>query len=214
MNSEELKNKLEELNVPGRYYSINSSISSDRYVFRQVHIYWECFYIDERGGQNDYHRFDNENDACDYFVEKVKKQPNQEFYEFNLSFIPEKKTKEKLEIYRVRHAECRTKWFESLLKLYKHFVKGEPLPPINKNKLIFIDDQVGINQEIKQDTIKVKKQVSSKNSVFLRNFKILSELGVGAFGTVFKVQHILTEKIYAMKVMNKNYIIQKKYLHY
>ena len=33
MNSEELKNKLEELNVPGRYYSINSSISSDRYVF-------------------------------------------------------------------------------------------------------------------------------------------------------------------------------------
>ena len=49
MNSEELKNKLEELNVPGRYYSINSSISSDRYVFRQVHIYWECFYIDERG---------------------------------------------------------------------------------------------------------------------------------------------------------------------
>ena len=147
-------------------------------------------------------------------LKKVKKQPNQEFYEFNLSFIPEKKTKEKLEIYRVRHAECRTKWFESLLKLYKHFVKGEPLPPINKNKLIFIDDQVGINQEIKQDTIKVKKQVSSKNSVFLRNFKILSELGVGAFGTVFKVQHILTEKIYAMKVMNKNYIIQKKYLHY
>ena len=45
MNSEELKNKLEELNVPGRYYSINSSISSDRYVFRQVHIYWECFIL-------------------------------------------------------------------------------------------------------------------------------------------------------------------------
>ena len=101
-----------------------------------------------------------------------------------------------------------------MTKLYKHFVKGEPLPPINKNKLIFIDDQVGINQEIKQDTIKMKRKISSKNTVFLRNFKILSELGVGAFGTVFKVQHILTEKIYAMKVMNKNYIIQKKYLHY
>ena len=54
MNSEELKNKLEELNVPGRYYSINSSISSDRYVFRQVHIYWECFYIDERVQHSDY----------------------------------------------------------------------------------------------------------------------------------------------------------------
>ena len=147
-------------------------------------------------------------------LKKVKKLPNQEFYEFHLSFLPENQKKEKLHIYRVRHIECRTKWFECLTKLYKHFVKGEPLPPINKNKLIFIDDQVGINQEIKQDTIKMKKKISSKNTVFLRNFKILSELGVGAFGTVFKVQHILTEKIYAMKVMNKNYIIQKKYLHY
>ena len=147
-------------------------------------------------------------------LKKVKKLPNQDFYEFNLSYIPENKTKEKMHVYRVRHAECRAKWFESLLKLYKHLVKGEPLPPINKNKLIFIDDQVGINQEIKQDTNKIKKKMSNNNSVFLRNFKILSELGVGAFGTVFKVQHILTEKIYAMKVMNKNYIIQKKYLHY
>ena len=31
---------------------------------------------------------------------------------------------------------------------------------------------------------------------------------------MFKVKHILTDKIYAMKVMNKNYIIKKKYLHY
>ena len=54
-----------------------------------------------------------------------------------------------MNIYRVRHAECREKWFESLLKLYKHLIKEKPLPPMNKNKLIFIDDQVGINQEIK-----------------------------------------------------------------
>ena len=88
----------------------------------------------------------------------MKKLPNQDYYEFNLSYIPENKTKEKMHVYRVRHAECRAKWFESLLKLYKHLVKGEPLPPINKNKLIFIDDQVGINQEIKQDTNKLKKR--------------------------------------------------------
>ena len=147
-------------------------------------------------------------------LKKVKKSPKQDFFEFNLSYIPENKTKEKMHTYRVRHVECRAKWFESLQKLYKHFVKGEPLPKINKNKLIFIDDQVGINQEIKQNTNKKKKPSLNNNTVFLRNFKILAELGVGAFGTVFKVQHILTEKIYAMKVMNKNYIIQKKYLHY
>ena len=68
MNSKELKIKLDELNVPSRYYSINSNIASDRYIFRDVYTYWECFYIDERGGQNDYHRFDNEEEACDYFL--------------------------------------------------------------------------------------------------------------------------------------------------
>ena len=145
-------------------------------------------------------------------LKKIKKLPGQEFYEFQITFIPPGKTKEKMHLYRVRHAECRTKWFESLLKLWKHLVKKEPLPPINKNKLIFIDDQVGINQEIKQH--KKSKKKDPGPLVCLRNFKILSTLGVGGFGTVFKVQHILTEKIYAMKVMNKNYIIQKKYLHY
>ena len=146
-------------------------------------------------------------------LKKIKKLPGQEFYEFQITFIPPGKTKEKVHLYRVRHSECRAKWFESLLKLWKHLVKNEPLPPINKNKLIFIDDQVGINQEIKQQK-KSKKKNDGGATVCLRNFKILSTLGVGGFGTVFKVQHILTEKIYAMKVMNKNFIIQKKYLHY
>ena len=147
-------------------------------------------------------------------LKKVKKLKGQEFFEFQLTYIPPNKTKEKLHIYHVRHAECRTKWFDSLLKLWKHLVKNEPLPPINRNKLIFIDDQVGINQEIKQNKKKKKENTNPSNLVCLRNFKVLDILGVGGFGTVFKVQHILTEKIYAMKVMNKNYIIQKKYLHY
>ena len=146
-------------------------------------------------------------------LKKIKKLPGQEYYEFQISFIPPKKTKEKTHLYRVRHSECRSKWFESLLKIWKHLVKNEPLPPINRNKLIFIDDQVGINQEIKQKKNK-KKNINASSTVCLRNFKVLSILGVGGFGTVFKVQHILSEKIYAMKVMNKNYIIQKKYLHY
>ena len=147
-------------------------------------------------------------------LKKVKKVKGQEFFEFQLTYIPPNKTKEKLHIYHVRHAECRAKWFDSLLKLWKHLVKNEPLPPINRNKLIFIDDQVGINQEIKQNKKKKKESTNPSNLVCLRNFKVLGILGVGGFGTVFKVQHILTEKIYAMKVMNKNYIIQKKYLHY
>ena len=87
---------------------------------------------------------------------KSLKKYQPEFYEFQVSYIPPNKTKEKIHIYHVRYLECRTKWFESLLKLWKYLVKNEPLPPINKNKLIFIDDQVGINQDIKQKTIKNK----------------------------------------------------------
>ena len=148
-------------------------------------------------------------------LKKKKKLPNQEYYEFELSHVPQnaKNNKEKLQTYRVRHVECRTKWFDTLLALWKHIVKKEPLAPINKNKLIFINDQIGIIQEIKQNKT-VGNNDNCSNVVSLRNFKILSVLGTGAFGTVFKVQHILSEKIYAMKVMNKNYIIQKKYLHY
>lgn len=74
MNSEELKTILKELSIPSRYYSINSNIGSDRYIFRHVHIYWECYYIDERGNQNEYHRFDNENDACKYFLKTLKRE--------------------------------------------------------------------------------------------------------------------------------------------
>jgi hypothetical protein len=72
MNCDELKIKLDELNIPNRYYSINSNIASDRYIFRQVYTYWECFYLDERGGQNDYHRFKSEDDACEYFLKTLK----------------------------------------------------------------------------------------------------------------------------------------------
>lgn len=47
------------------------------YIFRQVYTYWECFYIDERGNQNNaYQRFDNESDACLYFLQMLKASIN------------------------------------------------------------------------------------------------------------------------------------------
>ena len=73
MNSEEMKVVLDELNVPVTWYSINDSIGSDKYIFRQVYNYWECFYIDERGGENSYKRFNDEDIACRFFVEMIKK---------------------------------------------------------------------------------------------------------------------------------------------
>lgn len=72
MNIQELQKEIEKLGIPSHYYSINGSISADIYVLNKVYNYWEFFYIDERGGQNNYRRFDNENDACIYMLEALK----------------------------------------------------------------------------------------------------------------------------------------------
>ena len=144
-----------------------------------------------------------------------KERLTKEYHDLEITYIESnkkgKKT-EKVEKYRFRHQQCRNKWFDCLLELWKSLIKGEPMPKITKNILAFVDDRLGIIQEIGRGN----KQTSNKKQfkIDLKKFKILSLLGVGGFGTVFKVRHILTGKIYAMKVMNKNYIIQKKYLHY
>lgn len=74
MNIRELRNKLEESKVPSTYYTINGNLSSDIYVLEYVHGYWESFYFDEKGNRNDYHRFNNENDACQYFWKVIENE--------------------------------------------------------------------------------------------------------------------------------------------
>ena len=146
-------------------------------------------------------------------LKKLAKDMNKDSYELEIKFLVDKGKKqvEKTQIYRVRHTEIRSKWYDALLSLWKYLVKDESISKINNHKLLFLDDQAGIIQDIKQHNDKSK---AKSGKVTLRNFKILGLLGIGGFSSVFKVRHILTEKIYAMKVMNKNYIISKKYLHY
>ena len=146
-------------------------------------------------------------------LKKLIKDINKDCFDFEITFSVTKgnKTEEKTQRYRVRHAESRTKWYDSLLTLWKYLVKNEKMPKINNHKLQFVDDQVGIIQDIKQHNDKSKVK---SGKISLKNFKFLGILGVGGFSTVYKVRHIMTDKVYAMKVMNKNYIIYKKYLHY
>ena len=134
-------------------------------------------------------------------------------YDLEITYTVNKKGKntDKVLYLRLKHAECRNKWFDLLTYLWRYYYKGTPVPKFTNNILLFIDDRIGIIQELGK---KKKKNNMTKSEINIKKFKILSLLGVGGFGTVFKVKHILTDKIYAMKVMNKNYIIKKKYLHY
>lgn len=68
INISSLLEKLNEIGVPKRYYSINGHLSSDTYILNQIYNKWEYFYFDEKGNKNDYKIFDNECDACYYLL--------------------------------------------------------------------------------------------------------------------------------------------------
>ena len=72
MTTIELKKKLEELNVPRSFYSINGDLSSDTYILNHVYNYWEYFYFDEKGRVMGYKRFESESEACNYFFQQLK----------------------------------------------------------------------------------------------------------------------------------------------
>jgi serine/threonine protein kinase len=91
--------------------------------------------------------------------------------------------------------------------IYNYLKKDVPMKKIDNQTILLIDDQIGTTQEITSE----KKE---KEKINFNNFEIIDIIGIGGFGTVYKVKNVLDEKIYAMKVMNKNLIIQQKYFHY
>ncbi len=67
-----LVEKLDEIGVPKRYYSINGDLSSDTYILNEVYGKWEFFYFDEKGNRNNYKIFTNVNDACMHMLSILK----------------------------------------------------------------------------------------------------------------------------------------------
>ena len=70
-------------------------------------------------------------------------------------------------------------------------------------------------QKNRNDRIK-SSDIDEKNNVIINynSFEILELIGGGSFGKVFKVKLKNTQNIYAMKVLNKGYLIKKKLLRY
>ena len=59
-----------------------------------------------------------------------------------------------------------------------------------------------------------RKKDDENNEVNFNSFEILEQIGSGSFGKVFRVRMKKTKEIYAMKVLNKSYLIKKKLLRY
>ena len=110
-----------------------------------------------------------------------------EFYDLEITYIIEKKGKkyENIENYRFRNQECRNKWFDSLLMIWKFLIKGTPEIKLNKNILAFVDDRLGIIQEIGRG----KKNINKKKKIDLKKFKI-STRGGGVWYRVQSTSHI------------------------
>lgn len=51
-------------------------------------------------------------------------------------------------------------------------------------------------------------------SVCFKDFQILRQLGSGTFGRVFLTRYKKTQKLYALKVLNKKKLMAKKHLKY
>ncbi len=71
MTVDELQIILGNLGIPERSYSINANLKSDIHVLRKISDVWEYFYVDERGGQDNDHRFFKTEDEASRYLLKV-----------------------------------------------------------------------------------------------------------------------------------------------
>ena len=74
MTREELKHKLDSLNICPKFYSLEGNSLPDCIVLFENYSKWEVFYFDERGNRDNEKVFLSENDAYNYIYEYFKQQ--------------------------------------------------------------------------------------------------------------------------------------------
>ncbi|KAI8459804.1 kinase-like domain-containing protein [Phakopsora pachyrhizi] len=78
-------------------------------------------------------------------------------------------------------------------------------------KLTTKDSETGIASEAGEIRIQLKyRELKSKKSLTVSDFEFLKMIGRGTFGRVFQVRKKDTKRIYAMKVLSKKEVIDKK----
>ena len=73
MKISDLKIKLKELNVPSVLYSLHGGFPSEKYCIEERNGRWYTYYS-ERGLRSGEREFSNESDACESFLEDLKRE--------------------------------------------------------------------------------------------------------------------------------------------
>jgi len=94
MNRQELKIKLDEMNISEFWYSLDGEAIPNKTILQKgggKEGYWIIYGIDERGNRYDFREFYYENEACVYFYQIMKKSKERdERIQNTLSRMPQK----------------------------------------------------------------------------------------------------------------------------
>ena len=82
---------------------------------------------------------------------------------------------------------------------------------INQNNL-GLEKKINLDKNNNNNIVKVEKPI--ENKISYKSFEVLEIIGSGSFGKVFKVRLKSTNEIFAMKVLNKSFLLKKKLLRY
>ena len=174
--------------------------------------------------------------ACDELVILINKEINFNKYWNNL--IKKYKNKKEEIIKFLNNEKFNTLKFEIDNKKSSNFILLNDLGkeiPLDESIFQLVEENINKNNEKNLDFEKLPEKENTNNAIRRKisaaintddydtntktiinfnSFEILELIGGGSFGKVFKVKQKNTSKIYAMKVLNKSYLIQKKLLRY
>lgn len=124
-----------------------------------------------------------------------------------------------------KDAECFTlKTREGNFKFYSNdkdsieewidaITKGIEYCQVNKIGLSHSVSVIGFNNEINEDVL-MKNHLDQDRLINFKCFTVLEEIGSGSFGKVYKVIKNDTKQVFALKQLNKEFLIKQKQLKY
>ena len=114
------------------------------------------------------------------------------------------------------HPELTLEWINRIRLGIKHCQENK----IGFQLMPTLPESFNSSEEIKDEILERRHTRTTSvigpesENVNLKNFAIIDEIGSGSFGKVYKVMKNEDRKIYAMKKLNKNFLIKQKQLKY